>query len=36
MVITTAELHSRGPELSFSAGLNPARDVSENYDVENL
>ena len=29
MVITTAQLHSTKPELSFCAGSNPARHVSE-------
>ena len=29
VAITTAQLHSTQPELSFCAGLNPARGVSE-------
>ena len=34
MVITTAQLHSTKPELSFCAGSNPARSVSEIRDGE--
>ena len=36
VVITTAQLHSTKPEFKFCAGSNPARDVSEIRDVEDL
>ena len=36
MVITTAQLHSKKPELRFCAGSNPARGVSEIRDGEDL
>ena len=36
MVISTAHLHSTKPKLSFCAGLNPACDVSEMWDGEDL
>ena len=36
MVITTAQLHSTKPKLRFCAGSNPARDVSEIRDGEDL
>ena len=35
MIITTAQLYSK-PELRFYTGSNPARDVSEIHDGENL
>ena len=34
--ITTAQLHSTKPELWFCACSNPARDVSEIHDGEDL
>ena len=34
--ITTAQLHSTKPELSFCTGSNPARGVSEIHDGEDL
>ena len=36
VVITTTQLHSTKPELSFCAGSNPARSVSEILDGEDL
>ena len=36
VVITTAQLHSTKPKLSFCAGSNPARDVSEIDNGEDL
>ena len=36
VVITTAQLHSTKPELRFCAGSNPARDMSEICDGEDL
>ena len=36
MVITTAQLHSTKPELSFCTGSNPAHDMSEIRDDEDL
>ena len=36
VVVTTAQLHSSMPELSFCAGSNPARGVSEIRDGEDL
>ena len=36
VVITTAELYSTKPELKFCAGLNPAGNVSEIRDGEDL
>ena len=36
VAITTAQLHSTKPELRFCAGSNPARDVSEIRDGEDL
>ena len=36
VVITTVKLHSTKPELSFCAGSNPARGVSEIRDGEDL
>ena len=36
VVMTTAKLHSSKPELRFCAGSNPARDVSEIRDGEDL
>ena len=36
VVITTAQLHSTKPELRFCAGSNPARDVSEIRDGEDI
>ena len=36
VVITTAQLHSTKPELRFCAGSNPAREVSEIRDGEDL
>ena len=36
VVITTAQLHSTNPKLRLCAGSNPARDVSEIRDGENL
>ena len=36
MVITTAQLYSFKPGFRFCTCLNPARDVSEIYDGENL
>ena len=36
MVITTAQLHSTKPELWFCAGSNPARNVSEIRNGEDL
>ena len=36
MVITTARLHLTKPELRFCAGSNPARDVSEIRNGEDL
>ena len=36
VIVTTAQLHSSKPEHSFSAGSNPARDVSEIRDGEDL
>ena len=36
VVIVTAQLHSTKPELRFCAGSNPARDVSEVRDGEDL
>ena len=36
MVITTAQLHSTKPKLRFCTGSNPARDVSEIRDGEDL
>ena len=36
VVITTAQLHSPKPELSFCAGSNPARGVSEIREGEDL
>ena len=36
VVITTAQLHSRKPELRFCAGSNPARGVLEIRDGEDL
>ena len=36
VVITTAQLHSRKPELRFCAGSNPARGMSEICDDEDL
>ena len=35
-IVTTAQLHSTKPELSFCAGSNPARGVSEICDSEDL
>ena len=35
-VITTAQLHSKKPELRFCTGSNPARGVSEIRDGEDL
>ena len=36
VVIDTAELHSTNPELRLCAGSNPARDVSEICDGEDI
>ena len=36
VVVTTAQLHSTKPELRFCAGSNPAGDVSEIRDGEDL
>ena len=36
VVMTTVKLHSKKPELSFCAGSNPARGVSEIRDGEDL
>ena len=36
VVITTAQLHSTKPELRFCAGSNPACDVSEIRDGEDI
>ena len=36
VVITTGQLHSTKPELRFCAGSNPARNVSEICDGEDL
>ena len=36
IVITTAKLHSTKSELTLCAGSNPARDVSEIRDAEDL
>ena len=36
VVITTAKLHSLKPELRFCASSNPAHDVSEISNGENL
>ena len=36
VVITTIQLHSTNPELRFCAGSNPARDVLEIRDGEDL
>ena len=36
VIITTAQLHSTNPKLMVCAGSNPARDVSEIRDGENL
>ena len=36
VVITTAQFHSTKPELRFCAGSDPARDVSEIRDGEDL
>ena len=36
LVITTAQLHSTKPDLTFCAGSNPARGVSEIRDGEDL
>ena len=36
VVITTAQLHSRKPELRFCAGSNPTRGVSEIRECEDL
>ena len=36
VVIATTQLHSTKPELRFCAGSNPARDVSEIHDGEDL
>ena len=36
VVITTVQLHSVKPELRFYAGSNPARDMSEIRDSEDL
>ena len=36
VVITTARLHSTMPELRFCADSNPARDVSDIRDGEDL
>ena len=36
VVITIAQLHSTKPELTFCAGSNPARDMPEISDGENL
>ena len=36
VVITTAQLHLTKPELTFCAGSNPACDVSEIHNGENL
>ena len=36
VVITTAQLHSTKPELRFCADSNPARNVSEIRDGEDL
>ena len=36
VVVTTAQLHSTKLELRFCAGLNPARDMSEIRDGEDL
>ena len=36
VIITTAQLHSTKPKLSFCAGSNPARGVSEIGNGEDL
>ena len=36
VIITTANLHSTKPELRLCAGSNPARNVSEIRDGEDL
>ena len=36
VVINTAKLHSTNPELRLCAGSNPARDVSEICDGEDI
>ena len=36
LIVIIAQLHSTKPELTFCAGLNPARDMSEISDGENL
>ena len=36
VVITTAQLHSIKPELRFCAGSNPARNVSDIRDGDDL
>ena len=36
VVVITAQLHSTKPEIRFCAGSNPARDVSEIRDCEDL
>ena len=36
VVITAAQIHSNKPELRFCADSNPARDVSEIRDGEDL
>ena len=36
VVITTAQLHSTKPELTFCAGSNPARGVSKIRDGDDL
>ena len=36
VVITTAQLHSTKPELRFCTGSNPAHDMSEIHDGDDL
>ena len=36
MVITTAKLHSTTPELRFCAGSNPARNLQEIHDGDDI